>query len=204
MFRCGEVYDLVLPDKIRRYLNDIGGLNLYGDPIFRVVWSNNATKETTLPWPALGNSVLEKAKRLRYGRAMVHDRFVLEKWQPPELYGEPEDWVESEWKPGSGIIDYGPYPSRGKYNFTDTIEGLDDNGNPCFLMPTRDYLRTAVEAANHVRSMSAWEYRRIIEAEEAEEQRAADERRLAMIQDANKPSNYHDVWLSLNSPQKAS
>ena len=203
MFRCGTVHNLEAPKELHQYLTEYGGKNLFGEPIFRLVWSNNTVKESRLPWPDLGQGVIvERPHRLKYGKAMVSDRFIVERWQPPEMYGDPEDWIETQWRPGVGTVDYGPYPVRGRYNFIDAVTGLDADGSPCFAMPTRIYLKTIVDGSNHMKSMSAWEYRNIIDAQDEAEEQARFDRRLSMIQDANRPSNYHDIWMSMNTPGK--
>lgn len=202
--RCGVVHNLELPKALHDYLGEIGGLNVYGDPLFRIAWSNNLTKETRLPWPPAVSRITERPHRLKYGKALVTDRFIVEKWEPASSYGNPADWVDTGWKAGFGYVDYGPYPSRGKYNLVDTVEGVDSLGAPCFLMPTRQYLRTVVDTVHYIKGISVLEQQYMAEAREEIEEKAQFERRLAMIKDANKPSNYHDAWVSLNTPGKVS
>lgn len=201
--KCGTVHNLEVPDFLRDYLVEIGGSNIYGDPNYRIVWSNNATRPTRMPWPVIpGVDIIERPHRLRYGKAMVRDRFILEKWHPASHYGDPEDWEETGWKPEFGRVDYGPYPSRGRYEQVDTIEGIDVDGNPCFAWPTRQYLWTALKTVEYVKGMTLQEQQYATEAREEAEERARFNRRLDMIKDANRPFVYSDAWVSM-TPGKA-
>lgn len=192
---CGTVHRLDVPPEIVNYITDRGGKNLHGDPLYRIVWSNNATKETRAPWPTIpGAAIVERPHRLRYGKAVISDRFVIESWRPPEFYGDPRDWKESGYSKSGTYVDYGPYPSRGVYSMVDIVEDSLSN----FTFPTRGYIDAVLLASNIRASMTPEQERDMVERAEEAEERATYERRLAMIQDANKPSNYHDIWMSMN------
>lgn len=155
-----------------------------------------------MPWPSIGSGVVERPRHLKYGKAMIRDRFLLERWNPASHYGSPDDWEETGWKTGFGSVDYGPYPSRGKYELVDTIEGLDIYGAPTFMCPTRQYLWTAIQTVNYSKDLSLYEKQSIIESQEEAVENASFNRRLDMIKDANRPFVYSDAWVSLNTPGK--
>jgi hypothetical protein len=197
-FSYGTVHNLEPDPEVVRYLTQAGGLNLYDEPNYRLVWSNCATKPQRLPWPNVSARIVERPHRLQYGRAFLNDRFIIEKWQPPDIYGYPEDWVETEWSKSGSLVDYGPYPSRGKYHLIDVVE----NAKSGFMHPSREYIRMVLLAATRKSEMSTLEQRNAIEAVEDAEEDAAYNRRLDMIRDANKPSNFHDMWMSTYIPGK--
>lgn len=198
--RCGTVHNLEVPDFLLEYLAYLGGSNIFGDPNYRIVWSNNATKETRLPWPTIPSArIVERPRRLRYGKAMISDRFILEKWNPASHYGSPDEWEETGRKTGFGPIDYGPYPSRGKYEQVDTIEGVDRFGEACFVWPTRQYIWTAIKTVDYTKELSITEQQYLTEAREEAEDNAKFNRRLDMIKDANRPFVHTDAWVSMAS-----
>lgn len=75
--------------------------NQYGQPLYRIVWS-----EDRLQWE---NGEMRK----KYGEGK--DRWILEKWCPPEMYGNPNDpcWTE-EW--------LGEFPRQGDYEHCFTFD----------------------------------------------------------------------------------
>jgi hypothetical protein len=104
-----------------------GGLNRFGEPNFRAVWG-----WSRLAWiggkfedrDASGTLVRETvALRLEPKYAPL-DRWHIERWCPPEIYGSPEDWRAAtlEVHDGRSIAALGPYPSRGEFvQLTPTI-----------------------------------------------------------------------------------
>lgn len=83
------------------------GKNPYGGHKFRVVWS-----ESRLEW-----RYAEQKRKYGDGR----NRWMLEKWCPPEMYGDRQAW-ESAVEPETGIPILGPFPSQGDYEHCFTFE----------------------------------------------------------------------------------
>jgi hypothetical protein len=109
--------------KIRQFLNNAlltaGGSNLYGQPNFRLVWSESRFEI------AYGKQV----KKYGVGR----DRWILEKWCPPEMYGNPATWEFDTKDPESGELILGPFPHQGEYEHSYTF---DQNG--VYIEPTEE------------------------------------------------------------------
>lgn len=116
------------PSSIAQTLARAGGTNRFGEPNFRAVWG-----WSRLAWiggrfedrDAAGNLVRETVE-LRYEpKYFPRDRWHIERWCAPEIYGSPEDWARAtlEVDGAQSIAALGPYPSRGEYEHVFTLEG---------------------------------------------------------------------------------
>lgn len=127
-----------VPQSFQDQLTSAGGKNRFGEPMFRIVWG-----EARLGWiggewaifDAHGNkngSVIEERLVPKY---MPAARWYLEKWMPPEHYGSPEAWAETQVEIVDGIRvpNLGPYPSRGEYEMS--IQFQRPNGDFAPLIP---------------------------------------------------------------------
>jgi hypothetical protein len=105
-----------------------GGVNLYGRPNFRVVWGWSRLTWIGGRWTdrdAHGNIIREVVELRRVPKYLPHDRWHLERWLPPELYGPPARWYAYTMEHESGIHvpALGPYPREGEYEHCLTLEG---------------------------------------------------------------------------------
>jgi len=104
-----------------------GGVNLYGRPNFRVVWGWSRLTWIGGRWTdrdAHGNVLREAVELRRVPKYLPHDRWHLERWLPPALYGSPERWYAHtvELDDGISIPALGPYPREGEYEHCLTLE----------------------------------------------------------------------------------
>ncbi len=127
------------PRFVEQTLARAGGANRFGEPNFRAVWG-----WSRLAWiggrfedrDAAGNLVRECID-LRYEpKYFPHDRWHIERWCAPEIYGSPEDWARAtlEVEGAHSIAALGPYPARGEYEHVFTLEG--PRGEFVQLIPT--------------------------------------------------------------------
>jgi hypothetical protein len=128
-----------------------GGMNIYGEPFFRCVWSGNRTEIVLGEWHDYdqkavdvddeGRRTVNAPTRVVYeARRVVKyptwpERFIVEEWQPPHAYGPPETWPET----------LGPYPSRGDYELAKV----------CDTCPYDCVQRDACKTAGHQREFFA-------------------------------------------------
>jgi hypothetical protein len=130
----------VIPAWVSRRLGQAGGLNIFGEPIYRVCWGWDRLSWIGGTWEEhdrSGNylgSWFGMSREPRYFAVdpngyMTFNRFFLEKWMPPEHYGPPWRWYEStlEWEyedshGGRWIHSLGPFPSRGDYEMCYPLE----------------------------------------------------------------------------------
>jgi len=137
------------PASIRERITQAGGTNRYGEPNFRVVWGGSRLTWIGGRWTdrdAHGNVIREAIELRRVPKYLPLDRWHIERWTPPELYGSPEFWYEQtiETEDGLRIPALGPYPSRGEYEHCFTLESAANEFIP--LTPAAcDWIVRAVE-----------------------------------------------------------
>jgi hypothetical protein len=117
------------PEAVARRLEFAGGRNWFGAPNYRAVWGWNR-----LAWiggkfeerdPATGSLLREVVELRQEPKYPAVNRWHIEKWLPPEVYGSPRAWYAQtvERENGVSIPALGPYPSRGEYEHCFTLEG---------------------------------------------------------------------------------
>lgn len=118
------------PPELVARLTRAGGLNRFGEPNFRLVWGWSRLCWIGGRWEdrdasgALLRAVVELRQVPKY---FPHDRWHLERWVPPEVYGSPEQWDRAtvETEDGYRLPALGPYPSRGDWELCFTLETPD-------------------------------------------------------------------------------
>lgn len=116
------------PENVVRALAVAGGLNRFGEPNFRAVWGGTRLGWIGGKWEdrdASGELIREVVAVRREPKYVPLDRWHIERWCPPEMYGSPEDWARAtaEAVDGKSVPALGPYPSRGEYEHVMTLEG---------------------------------------------------------------------------------
>jgi len=116
------------PSWVRARLLTIGGKNCYGEPNYRVAWSSSRLETVAGEWEDYSESgiwlrtVVETRRVPKY---WTHpERWIVEKWLPPEEYGSPETWRQqtAEFVRGQTVLQLGPYPERGDYELAFVVE----------------------------------------------------------------------------------
>jgi hypothetical protein len=178
------------PPEYQDRLTEIGGLNRFGGPNWRLVWGQTETETVGGRWHMLtGKTQLTVGRNgqlvqvpvtvdideirtvLKYGDTA----WVLERWFPPEQYGTVEGWERDNMDPASGLPLLGPYPDEGFY---ESCYKLSDGESD--LMQLNDYvLDSLVNLILKTYETTEWERRAAREAErkafeEAEHQRKVD------------------------------
>lgn len=155
------------PESVERAVTRAGGLNRYGEPNFRVVWGWSRLAWIGGKWRdtnAQGELVREVIELRQEPKYTPHDRWHVERWVPPEAYGSPEQWYEqtSECEDGVMLPALGPYPARGDYEHSFTLEGPQQE----FLPLTPGICDAVVRAVEWCRGTSATEKRAALVARE--------------------------------------
>jgi len=155
------------PESIRNAVTRAGGLNRYGEPNFRVVWGWSRLAWIGGKWRdtnAEGELLREVIELRQEPKYTPHDRWHVERWVPPEAYGSPEQWYEqtSEFENGVLLPALGPYPARGDYEHSFTLEGPQRE----FLALTPAICDAVVRAVEWSRGTSATEKRAALVARE--------------------------------------
>ena len=127
------------PGSVRRRLRLAGGINRYGEPNYRAVWGWSRLTWIGGKWEDRdehGRLRRETVQLRQVPKYIPHDRWHIERWCPPQLYGSPADWYARtlEVEGNRSIPALGPYPERGEYELCFTLQG--ENGEFVQLTPT--------------------------------------------------------------------
>ena len=133
------------PKSVARTLALAGGVNRFGEPLYRAIWGWNR-----LAWiggkfeerdPVTGSLLREVVELRQEPKYPAVDRWHIEKWLPPETYGSPRNWWAQtiEIEGGRGIPALGPYPARGEYEHCFKLEG-----------PRGEFVQLTATIAEHI------------------------------------------------------
>jgi hypothetical protein len=139
------------PESVAQRLERAGGRNFFGETNYRAVWGWNR-----LAWiggkfeehdPATGSLVREVVELRQEPKYPAVNRWHIERWVPPEVYGSPRTWYMQtiERENGISIPALGPYPSRGEYEHCFTLE-----------TPKGEFLQLTATAAEHIARAIEW------------------------------------------------
>ena len=137
------------PEAVARSLRRAGGINRYGEANYRAVWGWNRLAwiggrfEDRDDHGVLLRERIELRKEPKYPAV---NRWHIEKWVPPEIYGSPRVWYAQTIERANGVSvpALGPYPSRGDYEHCFTLEG--PRGEFVQLTPTvAEHIARAIE-----------------------------------------------------------
>lgn len=134
---AGETYDLEVPEIVKQAIVATGGRNLFGEPNYRLIWGwNRLELRVGLHSDYDDNDTLLR-RELRaewWPRYQPRDRFHLEVYKGPEIYGGPDAWEEGtyQWVEGMRVPALGPFPSRGEYEHVAVCQSPQGG----FLWPT--------------------------------------------------------------------
>lgn len=138
------------PPEVQERLAVAGGRNRFGEVNYRAVWGWNRLawiggkfEERDPASGALLREVVELREEPKYAQL---NRWHIERWVPPEVYGSPRAWYSQtlEATEGRSVPALGPYPSRGEYEHCFTLEG--SRREFVQLTPTvAEYIARAIE-----------------------------------------------------------
>ncbi len=138
------------PETVAHRLERAGGVNRFGEPNYRAVWG-----WSRLAW--IGGkfedrdehgALLRERVELRWEpKYPAVNRWHIERWLPPEVYGSPRAWYAQtiERENGISIPALGPYPSRGEYEHCFTLES-----------PRGEFVQLTATAAEHIARAIEW------------------------------------------------
>lgn len=90
-------------------LERVGGTNRYGDPMFKLVWSEEIRM-------LIGGLFADGFEGYRNARVMGSDPcWVLMIWEGPEAFGDPDLWELDYRQPQNGLLECGSFPKYGRY-----------------------------------------------------------------------------------------
>lgn len=190
--RCTKMIEVTrenheAPAELQVRLARAGGVNLYGEANFRVVWGWSRLAWIGGKWTdtdASGNVIRQRIEMRELPKYFPFDRWHIERWMPPETYGSPELWYSQtiEREDGISIPALGPYPRRGEYEHCFTLQGACGEFVP--LSPA--ICEGIVHAVEFARACSAQEHRAAIEKREERREREWESHADAVLDDAGR------------------
>jgi hypothetical protein len=142
------------PESVTRRLRLAGGVNRFGEPLYRAVWGWNRLTYIGGKWTDYdtntGLAIRERVELRREPKYPQRNRWHIEKWLPPESYGSPLAWYAQTLENANGqfIPALGPYPVRGEYEHCFTLE--TPGGEFLQLTPTvAEYIALAIERSRN-------------------------------------------------------
>ena len=137
------------PEYVSQRLARAGGYNRFGEPNYRVIWGWNRLTPIGGRWEdrdSEGRLIRESVELRMEPKYPQLNRWLIEKWVPPEVYGSPAKWELDTTE--EGIPALGPYPSRGEYELSFPLEG--PNGEFIQLTPrVVEYIARAIETSRN-------------------------------------------------------
>jgi hypothetical protein len=107
----------VCPQEFQDRLTDIGGVNRYDDPNFRIVWGQGGQPECLYRsgghWHSDTESSFKGYRDLLVGGGTPS--WCLLQWEDATTYGTPESYYVSMYDEETGMQDLGEYPYSGRY-----------------------------------------------------------------------------------------
>jgi len=95
------------------------GENLFGEPLYRLVFSDSRTDLLGGKWP---DGISNYREVPRYPG--IKGQWIMEKWQSAEDYaGTRQQYELQQFDAESGLFTCGPYPYRGEYTYCHTFMG---------------------------------------------------------------------------------
>jgi hypothetical protein len=177
-----EIKDV--PREIQALAAIVGGLNLLGEPNFRVVWGWSRLTIIAGEWDDVdssGNWYRTVGEYRWEPKNMPFDRFHLERWFGPETFGSKADWYDYTTEVFNGIefAAMGPYPSRGEYEACYCFENPD--GTYQELQP--HVVETVIRAFQYQRSITDLERKQALKDREEKKKKADDDFAYSLVDD---------------------
>jgi len=88
----------------------------------RLTWRSGEFTDRDPDTGAVIRTVVEARQVPKYAYAL--ERWIIEGWQPPDYYGDPDDWPR-QWVGGKACETLGEFPTRGGYECIYVCETLE-------------------------------------------------------------------------------
>jgi|SRR5579872_633451 len=113
MWSLGGIERNVCPDEVRERLTEIGGVNKYDEPNFRLIWAQTDTFRAGGLWTPPNGPSFRGYRDLLIGDGNPH--WILQEWHPADDYGSAAAYYARNLDLETGLQDLGEYPYQGRY-----------------------------------------------------------------------------------------
>lgn len=179
-------YDLRTEARFQKTINRKVGLNPYGEPLYRVVWGWGRLDwiaglcdrySDSGQWLAEEYGLWREPKYSYLGADQLN-RWIVEKWIHPEMYGTREMWEEqtTEIEGARNTQALGPYPSRGEYELSFILQEPDTAATrragiaQDYIQLTDDAVSMIVAVAERSREIEGAKRKQVLEEQEAKKE----------------------------------
>jgi hypothetical protein len=176
-----------LPESVEHALVDFGGLNIYGQPNYRIVWGWQRGDWFGGEW------------RLKYQDRDRHkERWHLEKWVPAESFGSPEKWYQSAIMDvgGEPMNVLGEFPGNGDYVRVVVFENYHTGE---YVEPDADMVREAITRNRQYAERSRQQIHDKIQAEMDRKKKAVSDKQDDILGDAEAAFAFK-TWMPVSGP----
>jgi hypothetical protein len=173
-----------VPREIQALARQVGGLNLLGEPNYRIVWGWARLTLIGGEWTDLdadGNYYQTVGQYRWEPKNMPFDRWHLERWFAPETFGSPQDWHDYTKEEYNGVefAALGPYPSRGEYEACYCFENPDGT----YQMLEPHIVETVIQAFQYQMHISGLERKKALKDREDKKKKADDDFAYNLVDD---------------------
>lgn len=155
-----------VPKHIEELVVNIGGMNPFGKPMFRVVWGGTAID---MIYGQMAGGTKGQHQKLRYNGVPA---WFIEIWKPADMFGTPEEWYEKSYDLETGLHVCGDYPFQGDYcPCLKLYKKEERNGQPYLdILPlTSAVIETFVPLIQRAKLLTIEERKRINAAKDEKE-----------------------------------
>jgi hypothetical protein len=168
----------VCPEEFQQRLTEIGGVNLYDEPNFRLVWSQGGDEHALYraggAWEIEGLPSVVGYRDLLVGGGTPS--WALMQYHPAIHYGTPESYYVMNYDAQTGLQDLGEYPYSGRYQLLYNLRWSERRGNKLHFeaMPLNTFLlNTVVPIILQAKDIS-WEQTKAALMDQKEKEDKAD------------------------------
>lgn len=142
------------------------GRHPYGGWNFRVVWGPSRQRIIGGYWEDNGHH--EYRRKVKYS---LDPKWVLERWRPASIYGDPRAWDSQTGTP-DGFYAIGPFPAHGEY---ESIQAFSTgNGIEGYVPLEPGLIEITARCVVMGKINTYWDIRRVLEDEELAKEREQD------------------------------
>jgi len=191
----------VCPEEFQQRLTEIGGVNPYDEPNFKLVWGQGGDEHALYraggAWEVEGQPSTIGYRDLLVGGGTPG--WVLLQWHPAIQYGTPESYYVHNYDVQTGLQDIGEYPYSGRYQVLYNLRWSERRGNKLHFeaMPLNTFLlNTVLPIILQAKDISWEQTKAALEDQKAKEDKADTDMIEAVMHDNKVPFKGNPVSYS--------
>jgi hypothetical protein len=155
------------PKEYQDRLTHVGGVNRYGEPLYKLVWGEAYTTRAGGYW--------DDDSRVGYRDVHLFDNpgWIILEWHAPEEYGSPTSYYVQNYDEATGLQMLGGYPFKGRYEVLYPLihREVEDGKLVIEAMPLNNWiLNTIIPLVKAAKTVSAERKQEAIKAHKAKQE----------------------------------